>query len=65
MAYSFIEVTSAFHKTYDDNGNALTNGFDYQPAQELLKRIADTGEGRLYIDESGNVVYESRFHRAA
>ena len=65
MAYTFTTVTSAFHKTYDDNGNALTNGFDYQPAQELLKRIADTGEGRLYIDESGNVVYESRFHREA
>jgi len=63
VAYTFTTVASAFHKTYDDDGNALTNGFDYQPANELLKRIADTGEGRLYIDVNGDVVYESRFHR--
>ncbi len=63
MAYSWIPVVSAFHKTYDDNGTAITEGFDYVSAQELLKRIADTGEGRLYIDERGKVVYESRFHR--
>jgi len=63
MAYTWITVASAFHKTYDNDGNALTNGYDYQTAQELLKRIADTGEGRLYVDERGNVAYESRFHR--
>lgn len=63
MAYTFLTVASAFHKTYDEDGNAITEGFDYQSANELLKRIADTGEGRLYIDENGNVVYESRFHR--
>ena len=58
MAYTWISVASAFHKdeTHPD-------GFDYQPAEELLKRIADTGQGRLYIDESGNLTYESRFHR--
>jgi len=65
MAYTWVTVASAFHKTYDENGVALTNGYDYQTAQELLKRIADTAEGRLYIDESGSLVYESRFHREA
>ena len=65
MAYTFTAVTSAFHKTYSEDGVALTNGFDYQSAQELLKRIADTGEGRLYMDGSGNLVYESRYHRDA
>jgi hypothetical protein len=63
MAYTFIDVASAFHKTYDEDGNAITNGFDYQSANELLKRVADTGEGRIYINESGELVYESRFHR--
>ncbi len=63
MAYTFTDVTSAFHKTYDDKGNALTNGFDYQSADELLKRIMDTAEGRLYVDALGNLTYESRFHR--
>ena len=65
MAYTFLTVASAFAKTYDEDGNALNNGYDYQTANELLKRIADTGEGRLYIDSSGNVIYESRYHREA
>jgi hypothetical protein len=65
MAYTFTTVTSAFAKTYDEEGNALDNGYDYQAALELLKRIADTGEGRLYINRSGNLVYESRYHREA
>jgi len=60
MAYTWVTVASAFHKS-----DTTPEGFDYQSAEELLKRIADTGEGRLYIDESGNVVYESRFHRDA
>lgn len=65
MARVFLAVTSAFAKTYDEDGNATNNGYDYQSAGELLKRIADTGEGRLYFDQSGELVYESRFHRDA
>ena len=65
MAYTWIPVASAFAKTYDEDGNALTEGLDYQTALELLNRISDTAQGRLYIDESGNVVFESRFHREA
>lgn len=64
MAYTWTTVATAFNVTYDD-GVALNNGYDYQPAQELLKRITDTGEGRLYVNENGNLVYESRFHREA
>lgn len=62
--YTFVE-TSAFAKTYDGEGNPLDNGYDYQTAAELLKRITDTGEGRLYIDDAGNLTYESRYHRDA
>jgi hypothetical protein len=58
MAYTFVAEASAFHK--DDTH---PEGFDYQSAQELLKRIADTGEGRVYVDHDGNLTYESRFHR--
>lgn len=65
MAYTWVPVSSAFAKTYDDDGNPLDNGYDYQPAHELLKRIVDTGEGRLYMNENGYLVYESRFHREA
>jgi len=65
MAYTWLPVLSAFAKTYDGDGVALDNGYDYQPAHELLKRIVETGEGRLYINEKGDLVYESRFHREA
>jgi hypothetical protein len=60
MAYTWVSVASAFHK--DDTH---PKGFDYQSAEELLNRIHDTGQGRLYVDADGNVVYESRFHREA
>jgi len=63
MAYTFLTVESAFHRTFDGEGNPTNEGYDYQTAMELLNRIADTGEGRLYIDSSGNVIYESRYHR--
>ena len=63
MAYTFITVASAFHKTYDEDGKALTNGFDYQSANELINRIMDTAESRLYMDGEGNLTYESRYHR--
>ena len=58
MAYTWITVASAFAKT-----ETHPEGLDYQTALELLNRISDTAQGRLYIDESGNVVFESRFHR--
>lgn len=65
MARVFLAVTSAFAKTYDEDGNATNEGYDYQSSAELLKRIADTGEGRLYINGSGALIYESRYHRDA
>jgi|GEM_PF-4152345 len=58
MAYTWVTVASAFKKS-----DTHPEGLDYLTAQELLARIADTGLGRCYIDENGNVVYESRFHR--
>ena len=58
MAYTFITVSSAFHKD-----ETHPNGYDYQTANELMKQIADTAEGRFYIDGNGNTVFESRFHR--
>ena len=60
MAYTWITVASAFAKT-----ETHPEGLDYQTALELLNRISDTAQGRLYIDESGNIVFESRFHRDA
>jgi len=60
MAYTWINVASAFHKD-----GTHPEGFDYQSAQELINRIMDTSLGRLYINELGDVVYESRFHRDA
>ena len=57
MAYTWITVASAFHQ------DETHEGYDYVSAQELLNRIADTGLGRFYINESGEAVYESRFHR--
>jgi hypothetical protein len=57
MAYTWVAVASAFHK------DATHEGYDYLTAQELLKRIADAGQGRVYTDSTGNLVYESRLHR--
>jgi len=65
MAYTWTTVATAFNKTYDEDGVPLNNGYDYQPGHELLKRIVDTAGGRLYVNESGQVVYESRLHREA
>jgi len=59
MAYTFY-INDAFHKT-----TLETLGFDYITALELLKRIADSAVGRVYVDANGNLVYESRFHREA
>jgi len=58
MAYTFVTESSAFHvdETHPE-------GFDYQPAKQVLDKIADAAEGRLYVDGDGNIVYESRFHR--
>jgi len=55
--YTFIKV-SAFHKD-----ETHVEGYDYVPAGELIKRVADTALGRFYIDADGNAVYESRFRR--
>ncbi len=58
MAYTWVTVASAFHKD-----ETHPEGFDYVTGEELLQRISEAGEGRLYIDGEGNVVYESRYHR--
>lgn len=39
------------------------NGLDYQDANTLVSRLQQTALGRLYIDDQGNVVYESRYYR--
>ena len=46
-------------------GEALPEGFDFVTAEELLRKLVDTSLGRLYIDGSGYVIYESRLHRNA
>jgi hypothetical protein len=60
MAYTDKTITNAFNK--DDTH---PEGFDFVPADELLRRIADTALGRLYINSLGDMVYESRHHREA
>ena len=57
MAYTFY-INDAFHKT-----TTQAQGYDYITALELLKRIADSAVGRVYVDANGDLVYESRFHR--
>jgi hypothetical protein len=59
MSYTFY-IADAFHKTTEES-----LGYDYITAEELLKRIADSGVGRVRVDNEGNLVYESRFHREA
>jgi hypothetical protein len=60
MAYTYYEIDPAFNK--DETHPA---GFDYVTAEELVKNVVETGQGRFYFDEAGNAVYESRFHREA
>lgn len=57
MAYTFYD-TVAF-----PSGEGHEEGYDYQTADELLRRVQNTAIGRVYIDERGYLVYESRFTR--
>ena len=59
MAYSEYNQDPAFNKGHDEEG------WDYISAMELIKRVQATGIGRTYVDEEGNVIYESRFARTA
>lgn len=58
MAYTFTTVSSAFHvdETHPE-------GYDYATAGSVIRNIAETAVGRAYVDNEGNLVYESRFHR--
>lgn len=56
MAYTII-VTDAFSKGEDEEG------YDYQAAKDALEKVVKTALGRLYVDEEGNIVYESRLVR--
>jgi len=58
MAYT-IETTSAFDKGENEEG------YDYQAAEDLLKDIQKRSVGRIYVDDTGNIIYESRFARNA
>jgi len=58
--YTDKTITNAFHK---DETHPL--GYDFVTADELVKKIVDTALGRLYMDEAGNLIYESRHHREA
>jgi len=40
-------------------------GYDYFTAKQAMDDVAKVGAGRYYADESGKIVYESRFHRIA
>jgi hypothetical protein len=60
MAYTDKTITTPFNR-----GEEHPNGYDFVTADELLKKIVDTSVGRLYIDETGYIVYESRHHREA
>ncbi|MCJ7744111.1 MAG: hypothetical protein MUO99_06075 [Dehalococcoidales bacterium] len=58
MAYTWVPVTSAFH-----TDGTHPEGYDYQTAKDALEKVAKTALGRLYVDEEGNIVYESRLVR--
>jgi hypothetical protein len=60
MAYTDHTLTTPFNK-----GSEHPEGYDFVTAEELLRKIADTSVGRIYIDGAGNLVYESRLHREA
>jgi hypothetical protein len=53
MAYTIVK-TDAFSIGENEEG------YDYQPSNALIEKIAKTAVGRFYIDEEGNAVYESR-----
>jgi len=38
-------------------------GYDYKSVMDALEEVAKTANGRLYVDEEGNLVYESRLVR--
>jgi hypothetical protein len=42
-----------------------TEGWDYQSADELIKKVTEASAGRCYIDEEGILVYESMNVRPA
>ena len=56
MAYTIVK-TDAFSRGEGEEG------YDYQAAKDGLEKVAKTALGRLYVDEEGNVVYESRLVR--
>ena len=58
MSDYVISQAEAFHKD-----TTHLNGLDYIDANSLVTRVQNTALGRLYIDEEGNVVYESRYFR--
>jgi len=39
------------------------NGLDYEDANTLISRLQQTALGRLYINDQGDIVYESRYFR--
>lgn len=39
------------------------NGLDYVAAHDLVTRVQTTALGRLYADDAGDIVYESRYFR--
>jgi hypothetical protein len=57
MAYD-IYIQDAFKPP------GAVDGWDYQTADELLKKVTETALGRCYIDEEGNLVYETLNVRA-
>lgn len=40
--------------------DALLDQYDYVSADEILKRVTEASLGRCYVDEEGNLVYETR-----
>jgi len=52
-----IIITDAFSKGEDEEG------YDYQTVKDALEKVVKTALGRLYIDEHGKMVYESRLVR--
>lgn len=52
-----IETYDAFHT---GEGGV---GYDYKTARDALEEVAKTADGRLYVDEEGKLIYESRLVR--
>jgi hypothetical protein len=57
MAYD-ISAESAFHKD-----ETHPEGWDYQTAEDQIRRLQETAVARFYFDDNGNANYESRFAR--